>query len=185
MLFIYRLIVIAWIAVHPTDSTHLCIQADAKQSGNHWRAWKSELLFQYKRISIAHKLSSQLTSCKVALSLAKILSKTHSVTSVIRNKEHEQDIKDVSATPLVLSLEDAPASDFSKFFKNFDLVYFAAGASGKGGEERTKKVDYEGAVKIFDAIEGVDGPKPRLILVSAIDIRNPEKTPAHYVSRVF
>lgn len=61
-------------------------------------------------------------------------------------------------------------------------MYFSAGAGGQGGEERTKKVDYEGAVKTFDAIEGVEGPKPRLILVSAIDVRDPEKIPAHYVS---
>jgi len=60
-------------------------------------------------------------------------------------------------------------------------VYFSAGAGGKGGEERTKKVDYEGALKIFDAIEGVEGPiKPRLILVSALDVRDPEKIPTHY-----
>lgn len=43
-------------------------------------------------------------------------------------------------------------------------------------------MDYEGAVKVFDAIEGVKGSKPRLILVSAIDIRDPDKVPAHYVS---
>jgi hypothetical protein len=43
-------------------------------------------------------------------------------------------------------------------------------------------VDYEGALKVFDAIEGVKASKPRLILVSAIDIRDPDKVPAHYVS---
>ena len=37
-------------------------------------------------------------------------------------------------------------------------------------------------MKVFDAIEGVEGVKPRLILVSALDIRDPEKIPAHYVS---
>lgn len=64
------------------------------------------------------------------------------------------------------------------------MVYFSAGAGGKGGEERTKKVDYEGAVKIYDAIEGVaEGKRPFLVLVSGIDVRDPEKIPAHYVSR--
>lgn len=62
-------------------------------------------------------------------------------------------------------------------------MYFSAGAGGKGGEERTKKVDYEGALKIFDAVEGVkETKKPFLILVSGVDIRNPDKIPAHYVS---
>jgi NAD(P)H-binding len=124
----------------------------------------------------------------VSLRLAKCLlsSPTHSVTSIIRDPAHEQDIKDISATPLLLSLEDASVADFSNVFKEYDVVYFSAGAGGKGGEERTKKVDYEGAVKIFDAIEGVEGPiKPRLILLSAIDVRDPEKIPAHYVSNHF
>lgn len=74
-------------------------------------------------------------------------------------------------------------SDFAVAFQNQDVVYFSAGSGGKGGTERTKKVDYEGAVKVFDAIEKVDGKKkPRLILVSAIDVRDPEKIPSHYVS---
>lgn len=74
-------------------------------------------------------------------------------------------------------------ADFSKTLKGYDVVYFCAGAGGKGSEERTKKVDYEGALKIFDALEGVEGSvKPRLILVSAVDVRDPEKIPEHYVS---
>jgi nucleoside-diphosphate-sugar epimerase len=119
----------------------------------------------------------------VSLRLAKRLtsSSAHSVTSIIRNPAHVNDIEAVSATPILLSLEDASVADFSDVFREFDVVYFSAGAGGKGGEERTKKVDYEGALKIFDAIEGVKGTvKPRLILVSAVDIRDPEKIPAHY-----
>jgi hypothetical protein len=81
----------------------------------------------------------------------------------------------------VLSLADAPVADFTKAFQGADVVYFSAGAGGKGGEEMTKKIDYEGAVKVFDALEGVEGKKPLLILVSAIDVRDPEKIPAHYV----
>lgn len=46
----------------------------------------------------------------------------------------------------------------------------------------TKKIDYEGALKVYDAIEGIPGSKPRLILVSAVDIRDPNKIPEHYVS---
>lgn len=76
--------------------------------------------------------------------------------------------------------------DFSNAFKGFDVVYFSAGAGGKGGEERTKKVDYEGALKIFDAIEGVEeSVRPRLVLVSALDVRDPETIPTHYVSSFF
>jgi len=116
----------------------------------------------------------------VSLRLARILGPSHSVTSIIRTADHEEDIRAASATPLILSLEESPVADFTKAFQGADVVYFSAGAGGKGGEERTKAVDYEGAVKVFDAIEGVEGTRPRLILVSAIDIRDPEKIPAHY-----
>ncbi|KAF9529924.1 NADH(P)-binding-domain-containing protein [Crepidotus variabilis] len=116
----------------------------------------------------------------VSLKLAKLLSPTHTVTSIIRNADQEQDIKDVGATPLILSLEDNSVSDFAKSFNGQDVVYFSAGAGGKGGEERTKAVDYEGGIKVFDALEAIEGPKPRLIHVSAVDIRDPNKVPAHY-----
>lgn len=109
------------------------------------------------------------------------------VTSVIRDAAQSKDIEEAGATPAVLSLEEDPADAFTTLFneKRADVVYFAAGAGGNGGEERTKKVDYEGALKISDAIEGVEeqgGTKnPRLILISAVDIRNPDKIPDHYV----
>lgn len=123
---------------------------------------------------------------QVALRLAKILSaQKHSVISVIRDKAQASDITATGAKPEVLSLEDAPASTFAEFFQrtNTSLVYFSAGAGGKGGEARTKAVDYDGALKIFDAIELVpQGSRPFLVLVSGIDVRHPDKTPAHYVS---
>lgn len=83
---------------------------------------------------------------------------------------------------MLLSLEDDDVATFTAAFQGSHLVYFSAGAGGKGGPERTKKVDYEGAVKVFDAIENVSGPKPRLILVSSIDVRNnPAEYPDYYV----
>jgi len=120
---------------------------------------------------------------QVALHLSKQISKDHKVYSVIRTQEHEADIKDTGATPVLLSLEDDPKEVFTKTFSDHsaDVVVFCAGAGGKGGPERTKKVDYEGAVKIFDAIEGVpELTRPRLILISAVDVRDPEKIPSHY-----
>lgn len=104
--------------------------------------------------------------------------------SVIRDPAHAPDIAALGAHPALISLEDAPVTDFIQLFTGVDVVYFSAGAGGKGGEERTRKVDYEGAVKVFDAIDAVEGiSKPRLILVSAIDIRDPAKVPKHYVRR--
>ncbi|KAI0085029.1 NADH(P)-binding-domain-containing protein [Irpex rosettiformis] len=124
----------------------------------------------------------------VSLRLARLLTARPStaVTSIIRSQEHTPDIQAAGATPLLLSLEDAPVSQLADAFKTSkaDVVYFSAGAGGKGGEERTKKVDEEGAIKVFDAIESLGASveeRPRLILVSAIDIRDPSKGyPAHY-----
>jgi len=120
---------------------------------------------------------------KVALRLASLLSvkQDYTVSSIIRNADQSQDIKETGATPVVLSLEDDDKSKFAEAFEGKDIVYFAAGAGGQGGEERTKKVDYEGALKICDAIEMIQAKeKPRLILVSAVDIRNPDIVPPHY-----
>ncbi|SJL12400.1 related to UPF0659 protein C216.03 [Armillaria ostoyae] len=118
----------------------------------------------------------------VSLRLARLLAAAkHTVTSLIRNAEQKNDIEDTGATPQVISLEDSSISDFAKTFEGKDIVYWSAGAGGKGGEERTKKVDYEGAIKVFDAIEAVQGSKPRLIYVSAIDLRDRSAPPpAHY-----
>ena len=126
-------------------------------------------------------------SIQVALRLAKLLAtgNKHSVTSVIRTEDHIPDLKAASPAiqPLLLSLEDAPVSEFKKAFTGKDVVVFAAGAGGKGGPERTVKVDYEGALKVYDAIEAVETNKPRLVLVSAVDVRSPDIIPSHYVRR--
>ncbi|KAL1687247.1 NADH(P)-binding-domain-containing protein [Schizophyllum commune] len=117
----------------------------------------------------------------VSLRLTRLLTPKHTVTSVIRDPAHASDITAASASPLVLSIEESTPADFAKVFTGQDVVYWSAGAGGKGGEARTKAVDYEGAVKVFDAIEAVEDPKPRLILVSAVDVRDPTKPPPpHY-----
>ncbi|KAI5120001.1 hypothetical protein M0805_008462 [Coniferiporia weirii] len=118
----------------------------------------------------------------VSMRLARLLSARLDtrVFSIIRNPEHTKDVADTGATPLVLSIEDDQKEKFAEAFEDKDIVYFSAGAGGSGGPERTRKVDYEGAVKVFDAIELVKGAKPRLIMVSAIDVRDPNVIPAHY-----
>ncbi|KAI0725604.1 NADH(P)-binding-domain-containing protein [Irpex lacteus] len=124
----------------------------------------------------------------VSLRLTRLLAKrpNTSIVSIIRDPDQASDIEAAGATPVVLSLEDASVSDFADTFNNakIDIVYFSAGAGGRAGPERTKKVDEEGAIKVFDAIESVSSNKeerPRLVIVSAVDIRDEAKGyPAHY-----
>ena len=107
------------------------------------------------------------------------------MTSTVRTEDHVPDLKAVSSSiqPLILSLEDDPVSEFAKVFAGKDVVVFAAGSGGKGGLERLAKVDYEGAVKVFDAIEAVTTSKPHLVLVSTADSRDYNApVPSHYVS---
>jgi len=127
-------------------------------------------------------LSSKRLINQIALRLARLLAPSHSVTSIVRNKEHEADVRAASASPIILDLEYSRTSEFSLAFDGADIVYFSAGAGVNASDERTKNVDYEGALKVFDAIEGVKGPKPRLILVSTFDANDPDKFPAHYAS---
>lgn len=119
--------------------------------------------------------------------LARLLAQRPStnVLSVIRDAAHHPEVAATGALTTVRSLEDDQPQDFAQVFGDAraDVVYFSAGAGGKGGPERTKKVDEEGAIKIFDAIDMMEkGKRPRLILVSGIDIRDPNVIPDHYVS---
>lgn len=119
---------------------------------------------------------------RVALHFASKASTRYAVESLVRSKDHFGDITSRGATPVLLSLEDASIAELSSKFEGARAVIFAAGAGGKGGAERTNAVDYLGAVKVFDAIEQSQ-EKPRLYVVSALDVRDLSKpAPAHYVS---
>nr|BAL02923.1 hypothetical protein [Pholiota nameko] len=111
-----------------------------------------------------------------SMRLTKLLTPHHSVTSIIRRPSQQNDIKNLSATPLVLSVSDSPVASFTQAFQGADVVYFSCG----GGWSEMKQVDYEGAVKVADAIEAVEGKKPLFILVSSIDSRDPNVVPPHY-----
>ncbi|KAI0781808.1 hypothetical protein C8Q75DRAFT_568756 [Abortiporus biennis] len=116
---------------------------------------------------------------QTAIRVAKLLSPIHKVTSIIRNPAQIPDIRKVNCIPLLLFLETDPVSKFTEAFNDSDIVVFAAaGASVRS----MKAVDYEGALKVFDAIEGVERQeKPRLVLISSIDVRSdPETFPDYY-----
>ena len=88
-----------------------------------------------------------------------LLAKSWSVTSVVRNPSHKQEILDLgSGKPgkldvLIDSLDDVKEeSDAKRVLDQVkpDWVVWSAGAGGKGGPERTKAVD-EVAAKAVSA----------------------------------
>lgn len=111
----------------------------------------------------------------------------HKVFSLIRQPEHASDLPTGSSAdavqPVIASLEQSSASDIASLFTKYspDVILFSAGAGGKGGPERTKAVDEQGAIKVFDAIEESGIAKSpdfrRFLLVSAIDVRDKTKPP--------
>jgi len=117
--------------------------------GGHGKA--SPLLFSLFLVPLRADVSKSLP--QVALHFARLASPSYSVTSLVRSEDHFQDIKQTGATPKLLSLEDASVDELKNAFDGAKGVLFAAGAGGKGGKERTKKVDEEGAIKVSHLFE--------------------------------
>lgn len=82
------------------------------------------------------------------------------------------DLKSLGAQPEILSLESAPVTALTTLLTTHspDIVVFSAGAGGKGDKSRTRAVDYDGAVKVYDAMESAN--VRRLVVVGAVDVRD-------------
>lgn len=104
------------------------------------------LVFQCLPLKI--QLISLSPHQQVALQFARLASKSYTITSLVRSQDHFSDITAVGATPKLLSLEDATSESLTKLFEGVTGVLFSAGAGGKGGPERTRAVDFDGAVKV-------------------------------------
>ncbi|EEB05357.1 fungal protein [Schizosaccharomyces japonicus yFS275] len=121
---------------------------------------------------------------KVALLFTKYAVEAgHKVFSVVRKTEQFKDIEALGGIPKLLSLEDTTVKEIVELFKQVDpsIVIFSAGAGGKGGPERTKHVDFEGCVKVCDAM--IEAGLRRFLVVSACDNRDMDKpVPAHYTN---
>lgn len=121
-------------------------------------------------------------SGRVAQQLTKILAAEPNATihSVIRSDSHCAALRAIGATPLVSSIEESSTAQLTSTIEKTspDAVVWSAGAGGKGPEERTMKVDYEGAVRVMDALAAANTGKPkRFVMVSAIDVRDRENKP--------
>jgi uncharacterized protein YbjT (DUF2867 family) len=105
---------------------------------------------------------------KVGLRLLRLLTDGgHRARGLIRNPDHEADLRELGAEPVLCDME--ALDDISSCCEGADAVVFAAGAGPGSGAERKRTVDYGGAVKLMNA--GVQ----RYVMVSAISVGRPDE----------
>jgi nucleoside-diphosphate-sugar epimerase len=108
---------------------------------------------------------------QIALRLTRLLSaRGDHVTSLIRNPEHEPDIKDAGAVALTYDLETTTLVELSSAIRGADAVVFAAGAGPGSGAARKLTVDRDGAIKLLEAAAKAD--IPRYVMVSASSVED-------------
>jgi uncharacterized protein YbjT (DUF2867 family) len=92
------------------------------------------------------------------------------VLAIFRNPDRYDELADLGAIPVVLDIEKASVSELASAFAGSDAVVFSAGAGG-GDPQRTRAVDYDGAVAAINA--ATLAHVPRFIMVSAIGAGSP------------
>ncbi|MFT4295152.1 MAG: SDR family oxidoreductase [Micropruina sp.] len=73
-----------------------------------------------------------------------------SVTAVIRNPGHADEVRATGATPLVADIERLDTAELATLIEGHDAVVWSAGAGG-GNPERTRAVDQDAAIRTMDA----------------------------------
>jgi uncharacterized protein YbjT (DUF2867 family) len=101
---------------------------------------------------------------KIGMLLTRLLAdQGDSVTSVVRNPDHVEEVRDAGATAEVADVESMSAEDIAKVFSGHQAVVFTAGAGG-GDPERTYAVDRDAAIACADAARASGAS--RFVLVS-------------------
>jgi uncharacterized protein YbjT (DUF2867 family) len=104
---------------------------------------------------------------KIALLLERLLADAgHRVRGLIRNPEHEADLREAAAEPVIADLEALDVDELTALIGSADAIVFAAGAGPGSGPQRKWTLDYAGAVKLMEVARrnGID----RYVIVSAM-----------------
>jgi uncharacterized protein YbjT (DUF2867 family) len=102
---------------------------------------------------------------KIALLLGGLLAQRgDTVRGLIRNPDHEDDLRAAGIEPVICDLESG--SDVAAAVRGADAVVFAAGAGPGSGDARKKTVDLGGAVKLIEAAKA--GGISRYLIVSSM-----------------
>jgi len=95
----------------------------------------------------------------------------HTVVGLVRNPEHEIDIRADGGEPVVCDLEHSDDAAVEEALAGADAAVFAAGAGPGSGAERKLTVDRDGAVKLLRAAQAAN--VSRFVIVSSVGAENP------------
>lgn len=101
---------------------------------------------------------------KVALLLEPLLvTAGHTVTAVIRNSAHVEEVEATGAAAVVADIEQFDVDQLTNLVSGNDAVVWSAGAGG-GDPQRTYAVDRDAAIRAIDAAAAAG--VPRFLMVS-------------------
>jgi uncharacterized protein YbjT (DUF2867 family) len=107
---------------------------------------------------------------QIALRLGALLSaRGDAVRSLIRNPDHEADVRATGAEPVPADMERL--NDLAALVEGADAVVFAAGAGPGSGPERKRTVDLGAAVKLLEGARSAG--VPRYLMISAMGAADP------------
>jgi uncharacterized protein YbjT (DUF2867 family) len=104
---------------------------------------------------------------KIALALERLLADAdHRVRGLIRNPEHDTDLRAAGAEPVIADLEALDVDELTALVGSADAIVFAAGAGPGSGPQRKWTLDYAGAVKLMEVARrnGID----RYVIISSM-----------------
>ncbi|HEV7492366.1 SDR family oxidoreductase [Baekduia sp.] len=88
---------------------------------------------------------------QIALELERLLAGAdHRVRGLIRNPEHEADLRAAGAEAVLADLEGLDVDELAALIGSADAIVFAAGAGPGSGPQRKWTLDYAGAVKLME-----------------------------------
>jgi uncharacterized protein YbjT (DUF2867 family) len=114
---------------------------------------------------------------QIALRLERLLAdRGDQPVGLVRNPDHEADLRVAGAMPLICDLEQAGLQEVAVCVEGADAVVFAAGAGPGSGAARKDTMDRAGAVLFAEA--GQRARVRRFLLVSAMGLDRAHQLPA-------
>ena len=101
------------------------------------------------------------------------------VTSLFRNPDHQAEIEELGATPLLRDVTTLSVEDWAELLRSFDTVVWTAGNGGKGGADATYAIDRDAAIASIDGADSLGEKSPRYIMVSYIGATKHSVDPSH------